>query len=174
MTRDLQRARTIEKKTHMKKQTKTKNNKFVIGVISDTHGQTHPEIFNAFANVKAIIHAGDICGQHVLTELSQIAPVHAVRGNMDGWSPHLPLTEQIYINNLNIYVIHDLNSMDGDSVSEKTDIIISGHTHKPHISKHNGILYINPGSAKPSNSNATAALIYCDNNSFDAEIIELN
>ena len=98
-----------------------------------------------------IIHAGDIGSVEILEELKTIAPVVAVRGNMDSvvWSAGLPLWDVIEIDGRFICVVHDLNSMDADPVVAGFDAVISGHSHRPENHKKEGVLYFNPGSAGP-------------------------
>ena len=148
-----------------------------MGVISDTHGVLRPEAEDALKGAALIIHAGDIGPRSILEQLGNIAPVIAVRGNMDSetWAHKLNWTEIIEKNNLLIYLIHDLSRIDLDPAAAQVRIVISGHTHRPSISRHNGILYVNPGSAGPRRSKlpVTAALLHLDGESADADIITL-
>ncbi len=131
----------------MKKPDKQKSS-HTIGVISDTHGLLRPEVYEAFQHVESIIHAGDIGSEKILEELETIAPVTAVRGNMDGdWAFKLRRTEALEVSGNLIYVIHDIARLDLDPESTGARVVISGHSHRPSTSKHKGVLYMNPGSA---------------------------
>ena len=118
-----------------------------IGLISDTHGLLRPEAVAALEGSAQIIHAGDIGGREILGRLSAIAPVTAVRGNVDtaGWASRLPETVLLQAPPFRIYVIHDVKQL----AATGFDIVVSGHSHKPGESTRNGVRYINPGSAGP-------------------------
>ena len=152
-------------------------NCFLIGLISDTHGQLAPGVLNAFKNVDLIIHAGDIGEQAVLDKLSKIAPVVAVRGNMDfgKWARQLPVTEIIEIGQIVLYVLHIANRLDADPVKTGFKAVISGHTHRPDVSEKNGVMFINPGSASyPKFGHpASAALIQIKGNDLSVNFIRL-
>lgn len=123
----------------------------VIGVISDTHGLLRPEALLALAGSDLIIHAGDIGNEKILEQLRSLAPVIAVRGNVDTspWALKLPLTAVVETRAGRIYVLHDLEQLDLDPAAAGFRIIISGHSHKPDNEEHAGIMYLNPGSAGP-------------------------
>jgi putative phosphoesterase len=123
--------------------------RYHIGVISDTHGRIPSGVLQAFKNVDLIIHAGDIGDQSVLDQLSQIAPVAAVRGNMDfgKWAGKLPETEIVEIGQIVFYVLHILNRMDIEPEKLGYKAVISGHTHRPNLYEESGVTFINPGSA---------------------------
>ncbi|HYQ48237.1 MAG TPA: metallophosphoesterase family protein [Thermodesulfovibrionales bacterium] len=122
-----------------------------IGIISDTHGLVRPEAMIALAGSDIIIHAGDIGSPDVLRTLSAIAPVVAVRGNTDRdrWAARLSVTETVQIENMLLYIIHDLSCLDLDPGAAGIRAIISGHSHMPSIGEKNGVLHLNPGSAGP-------------------------
>lgn len=125
--------------------------KHTIGLISDTHGLLRNSAIAALAGSDRIIHAGDIDTPEVLRELEAIAPVTAVRGNMDG-RPRLgmlPKNDMIDIGGVLIYIIHDRFEMDLDPLAAGISMVIFGHSHRPAIENSNGVLYINPGSAGP-------------------------
>jgi len=146
----------------------------LIGVISDTHGHLRAEAAVAFKGVDLIIHAGDIGKPEVLAELDKIAPVHAVRGNMDGhWAFGLPETEVVEIGDFLLYVLHDIFRLDIDPVAAGFVAVINGHTHTAAIEKREGVLYLNPGSAASFKSPATVALLRIRSNSLQAELVEL-
>ena len=132
----------------MAKKIKFEDN-FLIGVISDTHGHLHAGVQKAFEKVDLIIHAGDIGDEQVLKALSQLAPLVAVRGNMDfgKWANKLPKSESIEIGPLVVYVLHIASSLDVIPGDSDFKAIITGHTHRPDIYEKNGITFINPGSA---------------------------
>ena len=123
----------------------------LIGVISDTHGLLRPEAAAALMGCDLIIHAGDIGAASVVTELESIAPVVAVRGNIDRapWAEAFPNDEVVKVDGRFLYVLHDLNELDLDPVAAGFHAVITGHTHKPSIEHRNGVLYLNPGSAGP-------------------------
>jgi putative phosphoesterase len=131
-----------------------------VGIISDTHGLLRTEVVNILADVNLIIHAGDIDTPNVLTDLKALAPVVAVRGNMDrgGWADELRSSELVETNGINIYVLHDLTRLDLDPLSVGIKVIVNGHTHKPLIYEKNNILYFNPGSAGYRCNNAPLAV----------------
>jgi putative phosphoesterase len=127
-----------------------------IGLISDTHGLLRPEVFQQFAGVERILHAGDVGSMEVLAELALIAPVTAVPGNTDGFEirARLPEVATLELAGQQIVVIH------GDQFGRptpfalrvaypKADIIVYGHTHRPLIDRADGKLVINPGAAGP-------------------------
>jgi putative phosphoesterase len=121
----------------------------LLGLVSDTHGLLRDSVKIALSGVGLIIHAGDIGRRGVLEELESIAPVVAVRGNVDSGFPDLSLTEMVSVNNQLIYILHDLATL--DLVPEKAGIsmVVSGHSHKARIERKNGVLYVNPGSIGP-------------------------
>src|SRR4051812_10512509 len=122
-----------------------------IGLISDTHDVLRQEARDALAGVAHILHAGDICGADVLTELSAIAPVTAVRGNNDRgtWARTLQTTQLIELGGCSIYMVHDLSELDIEPRAAGVQAVISGHSHKPRIEERDGVLFVNPGSAGP-------------------------
>lgn len=120
-----------------------------VGIISDTHGLLRPEAKAALAGCDAIVHAGDIGKPDVLRDLESIAPVTAIRGNVDKWAVALPDTAVLEIEGRYLYVIHDVKALDLDPCAAGFDAVISGHSHKPGIHEREGVLYLNPGSAGP-------------------------
>jgi putative phosphoesterase len=121
---------------------------FRIGIISDTHGLLGPEAESALTGVNHIIHAGDIGRPDVVEALRRIAPVTAIRGNVDSgeWAREYPDTQLVGLQGKSIYVLHDLKTLNADP---GVDVIISGHSHVPKIDAVAGVLYLNPGSAGP-------------------------
>jgi uncharacterized protein len=122
-----------------------------IGLISDTHGLLREEALQALRGSDLIIHAGDVGDPRILEALAAIAPVTAVRGNVDSaeWAKSLPETAVAQAAGVNIFVLHDANALDLDPKAAGFHIVVSGHSHKPSRSERNGVLYINPGSAGP-------------------------
>lgn len=152
-----------------------------IGVISDTHGMLRTTAQNALQGVDLIIHAGDVGSLKVLGVLQEIAPVYAVRGNMDGieLGKTLSYTEVVDIDNDLFYVLHDIGRLDLDPVSAGFAAVIYGHSHRPSLEKKDGILYLNPGSAGPKRFElpVTLALMKINgtgkNLNIDTQFIEL-
>jgi uncharacterized protein len=122
-----------------------------IGVISDTHGMLRPAAIKALRGVEHILHAGDVGDPAILDELRKLAPVTAIRGNIDvgGACAYLPATEVITLDGHTFYMLHDRQALDLDPVAAGFSAVISGHSHKPLIEWRNGVLYMNPGSAGP-------------------------
>lgn len=122
-----------------------------IGVISDTHGLLRPEAVHALRGSEHILHAGDIGDPAILDELKTIAPVTAIRGNVDlaGACSRLPATDLVQLAGRNIYMLHDRNALDLDPAAAGIAVVVSGHSHHPAIQWHKGSLYFNPGSAGP-------------------------
>jgi putative phosphoesterase len=150
---------------------------YSIGVISDTHGRIPSGVPKAFKKVDLIIHAGDIGDETVLDKLSKIAPVVAVRGNMDygKWTRQLPETDIIEIGQIVLYVLHIANRLDPDPDDASFNAVISGHTHRPDVYEKNGVTFINPGSASyPKFGNpGSAAMIQIRSNTLSVELIYL-
>ena len=123
----------------------------IVGVISDTHGLLRPEAVAALRGSEHIIHAGDIGAADIIPVLQEIAPVTAIRGNVDlePWAMKFPETEVVEIDGQSIYVIHNLNALDLNPHAAGFAAVISGHSHKPKQEMKEGVLYFNPGSAGP-------------------------
>jgi uncharacterized protein len=149
----------------------------VIGVISDTHGLLRPEALNALRGATHILHAGDVGDIEILDSLRAIAPVTAIRGNIDtsGATADLPATEAIELDGRLIYMLHSLADLDLKPEAAGIAVVISGHSHKPVVESRNGVLYLNPGSAGPRRFKLpiTVAHLYLDA-SPRAEIIALS
>ena len=122
-----------------------------IGLISDTHGLLRKEAVEALRKSELIIHAGDVGKPEILEELRKIAPVVAVRGNVDTepWAQALPETAVAKAGSVLIYVLHDVKTLDLNPAAAGFHIVVSGHSHKPAKTECDGVLYINPGSAGP-------------------------
>jgi len=135
-----------------------------IGLISDTHGLLRPEALQALRGSDLIIHAGDVGDPSILEALANIAPVVAVRGNVDtaDWAESLPETAVAEAGSVNIYVLHDVKALDLDPKAFEFHVVVSGHSHKPSRSERNGVLYINPGSAGPRRFSLPMTIAYLD------------
>ena len=126
-----------------------------IGVISDTHGLLRPEALDALRGSDRIVHAGDVGGPEILDQLREIAPVTAVRGNVDHgpWARALPKSEVLESDRTAIYVIHILSELDLKPESAGFAAVIYGHSHIPKLETKNGVIFFNPGSAGPRRFN---------------------
>ncbi len=155
---------------------KNKNN-YKIGIISDTHGLLRPEAFNALQSSDLIIHAGDIGDLQIIDKLAAISPVVAVRGNMDSeiGSYNLKKTEVVDLGGQIIYVLHDVSRLDIEPSSAHIRVVIHGHSHRPAIQEHAGVLYINPGSAGPRRFklSVTVAVLNVKGKKLNAGIVDL-
>ena len=148
-----------------------------IGIISDTHGLIRPEAIQALQGVDHILHAGDIGNPKVMEELRQIAPVTAVRGNVDceAWSQAIQKTAIAEIDDRFFYVLHDLQTLDLDPAAAGFSAVIYGHSHEARQFTQNGVLYFNPGSAGPRRFHlpATIGCLHIDGAHIYGEIIPL-
>jgi putative phosphoesterase len=122
-----------------------------LGVISDTHGLLRLEALEALRGSDLILHAGDVGAPEILEALAKIAPVTAVRGNVDtaSWARALPETEVVEASGMSIYILHDRSQLDLKPEAAGFRVVIYGHSHQPKIEEKNGVLYFNPGSAGP-------------------------
>ena len=148
-----------------------------IGIISDTHGLLRPEALFALSGSDLIIHAGDIGPREILDKLAQIAPVTAVRGNvdLDGWCSELKLSERIAVEGTSICVIHDIATLALDPVTAGIGVVIYGHSHRPDITERAGVTYLNPGSAGPRRFSLPVSVATLDvtGNGIEARLHEL-
>jgi putative phosphoesterase len=151
--------------------------KHLIGVISDTHGLLRPQAVKALRGVELIIHAGDLGGPEVLAALERLAPVQAVRGNVDRgeWAQALPLTRVVEVGGLKLYVLHELFALDLDPAAAGLAGVIFGHSHRPHQERRDGVFYLNPGSAGPRRFTlpVTLAILTVEVNGLASEFIRL-
>jgi uncharacterized protein len=110
-----------------------------------------PEAIEALRGSEHIIHAGDVGSPEILQALSDIAPVTAVRGNIDkgAWSRKLLETEVLEIGGISIYLLHDLVQLDLKPKAAGFAVVVSGYSHVPKQELRDGVLYFNPGSAGP-------------------------
>ena len=122
-----------------------------IGVVSDTHGLLRPEVVPALAGVDQILHLGDVGKQSILESLAEVAPVHAIRGNIDRSGPcsRLPETDVLSFEDHYLYLLHDLGTLHLDPAVARFSAVLYGHSHRPHIEHRKGVLYFNPGSCGP-------------------------
>jgi putative phosphoesterase len=122
-----------------------------LGLISDTHGLLRPEALTALAGCDEILHAGDVGDPDILEELGAVAPVRAVRGNVDddGTLARLPGVVRLERNGLRLLMLHILGDLGLDPAAAGIGMVIYGHTHEPRIEERNGVLFVNPGSAGP-------------------------
>lgn len=122
-----------------------------LGILSDTHHLLRAEVLPALAGVDHILHAGDVGDPAILDALRTIAPVTAIRGNIDTRGPcaQLPATEAIELDGRLFYLIHSAHDLDLNPAAAGIAAVISGHSHQPSITTHNGVLYLNPGSCGP-------------------------
>ena len=150
----------------------------LLGLISDTHGLLRPEALAALHGVDQILHAGDIGAPEILPALSKIAPVTAIRGNVDTQPcfRDLPETELLEIEGAAIYMLHDHARLDLKPEAAGISAVIYGHSHQPKIEKQNGVLYINPGSAGPGRFHLpiTVAKLRIKTGKLTAELIRLH
>lgn len=122
-----------------------------IGVISDTHGLLRPEARRALKGCELILHAGDVGAWEVLRDLREIAPVVAVRGNVDTqeWAKWWKPVEVAEHGRLSFYILHKLAELDLKPEAAGMAAVIYGHSHRASVEWKEGVLYFNPGSAGP-------------------------
>ncbi len=149
-----------------------------IGVISDTHGLVRDEAVAALGDSDLILHAGDVGSHDVLAALAAIAPVHAVRGNVDrdDWADDLPETRSVAVAGWHLHLLHNVAELDIDPAAEGCQAVIFGHSHKPLIESRSGVLFLNPGSAGPRRFRLPLCIarIKIDENGMVPEIVELD
>jgi putative phosphoesterase len=123
----------------------------LIGVISDTHGLMRPEALTALRGVEHILHAGDVGDIEVLDALREIAPVTAIRGNVDvsGACARLPATDVVELGDKLFYLVHSVHDLDINPVAAGVAMVVSGHSHKASVEVRGGVVFFNPGSAGP-------------------------
>ena len=148
-----------------------------IGVLSDTHGLLRPEAVAALAGAEHILHAGDVGDPGILDRLRAIAPVTAIRGNVDvgGTCSLLADTELVELGGRSIYMLHDRETLDLDPVAAGIAVVVSGHSHRPSILRHKGVVYFNPGSAGPRRFSlpVTVGWLTAGEGRVEAEIVEI-
>ena len=148
-----------------------------VGVISDTHGLLRPEALSALAGCDHILHAGDVGPGPILDRLRDLAPLTAIRGNIDrqGDASLLPPTEAIELQNHLFYLVHAIADLDLNPVAAHVHVVVSGHSHKASILWKQDVLYLNPGSAGPRRFKLpiTLALVDISETGLAARLIEL-
>jgi hypothetical protein len=149
----------------------------LIGVISDTHGLVRPEALTALAGVNYIIHAGDVGAPEVLEAFGKIAPVFAVRGNVDTqpWAQILPVCRDVLVEKARLHVLHRIADL-SNPLDNSLACVITGHSHQAHQELRDGMLYLNPGSIGPRRFRlpVTLAMLTIDGECLDAEIVTLS
>jgi len=149
----------------------------ILGVISDTHGLLRPKAVEALRGSDRILHAGDVGAPEILEALVEIAPVTAIRGNVDtdAWARALPETEVVNAGGVSIYILHDLAQLDLKLGAAGFRVVVYGHSHQPKIEEKNGVLYFNPGSAGPRRFELPVSLgkLLIREREVRAELIEL-
>jgi putative phosphoesterase len=148
-----------------------------IGLISDTHGLLRKEALEALRGAQLILHAGDVGKREILEAFGELAPVVAVRGNVDTqeWARELPATAIAEAGAIRIYMLHDLNDLDLNPASASFQIVVSGHSHRPGKTERGGVWYINPGSAGPRRFQlpVTLALLNLEEKPWALEFVNL-
>ena len=156
----------------------SQNREIVVGIIADTHGLLLPAAIKALESVDLIVHAGDVGNTEVLDDLKSIAPVYAVRGNMDMIEGlrELPETEVVEVGDILLYVIHNIHRLDIVPSKAGFDAVIFGHLHCPSLSEKEGVLFLNPGSAAQPRRNypASLALLHVNGDSMKAKIVNID
>lgn len=148
-----------------------------IGLISDTHGLLREEALRALSGSELIVHAGDVGKPEILDALRKLAPVIAVRGNVDTaeWARVLPVTAVADAGAVQIYVLHDVKALDLNPAAAGFHVVVSGHSHQFGRSERSGVLYINPGSAGPRRFQLpiTVARLELTKAPWDLEFVDL-
>lgn len=149
-----------------------------IGVVSDTHGLLRPEVTAALKGVERILHLGDVGDPGILRELEKIAPVTAVRGNIDreGECARLPETEVLEVQGISLYLLHSIEELDLDPATAGFAAVLHGHSHKTDIRRHKRVLYFNPGSCGPRRFRLPVTMGYLHveaGGEIEAEVLEL-
>lgn len=152
--------------------------KTVVGLISDTHGLLRPEALDALRGSDFIVHAGDIGDPEIVAELGRLAPVTAVRGNIDkgAWADSLPGTEVLEVGaGCLVYVLHDIDDLDLDPAAAGFQAVVFGHSHKPGFRWKDGVLYVNPGSAGPRRFSLPISVgrLFADASGVSIDLIEI-
>ena len=120
-----------------------------LGLISDTHGLLRPEAVRALTGSDRILHAGDVGRPEILAELRRLAPLTAVRGNVDvgAWADALPVATTVAVEGVRIHLQHIGDP--ADHADGRVQAVVTGHSHRPRIERDGGVLHVNPGSAGP-------------------------
>jgi len=154
-----------------------KEKPILVGVVSDTHGLLRPEALEILRGSNYIIHAGDVGSPEILDQLAAIAPLTAIRGNIDtsAWASKLPETEVLEVGGISIYILHDLAKLDLNPKAAGFAAVICGHSHAPKQETRDGVLYFNPGSAGPRRFKLPVSIgkLTIENGSVRGEVILL-
>lgn len=149
----------------------------IVGVISDTHGLLRPEAIEALAGADHILHAGDVGDPGILDRLRAIAPLTAIRGNVDvsGICSTLPATEAVELGSRLFYLVHSVHDLDINPVVAGVAVVVSGHSHRPEVQERAGVIYLNPGSAGPRRFDlpVTIATVTLADGTVRAQIVTL-
>jgi putative phosphoesterase len=149
----------------------------VVGLIADTHGLLRPEALEALRDADLIIHAGDVGCAEILKALRGLAPVRAVRGNVDkgAWAKELPRDDLVEVEETGIYVHHGHEELGLDPKAAGCQVVVSGHSHKPETTEKQGVLYLNPGSAGPKRFKlpVTVMRLYIAGQNVRSELVQL-
>lgn len=150
----------------------------MIGIISDTHGLLRPEAVEALRGSELIIHAGDVGEPSILDALETLAPVRAVRGNVDHGvlAERLPATDVVRADGADLYLLHDRDALDLDPAAAGFAAVIFGHSHRPLVEERKGVLWVNPGSAGPRRFTlpVTVAHMWVEDGRPRVELVELD
>lgn len=145
--------------------------------MSDTHGLLRPQALDALRGSELILHAGDVGKPEILAALREIAPIIAVRGNVDtaNWARALPETAVAEAGDVRLYVLHDVHTLDLNPAAAGFHVVVSGHSHQPGKFERDGVLYINPGSAGPPRFNLpiSVARLNLGYTPFEVEFVQL-
>jgi uncharacterized protein len=149
-----------------------------IGVVSDTHGLLRPEVLPLLEGSDHILHLGDVGDPAILDALAKLAPVTAIRGNIDTHGPcaRLPETEVATFGGKDFYMLHNLHQLDLDAAAAGFAAVLYGHSHKPEIRWNKGVLYCNPGSCGPRRFQlpiTCAKIVIRGDGQMEAKILEL-
>ncbi len=152
--------------------------KIIVGLISDTHGLLRPEALDLLRGSDFIVHAGDIGDPGIVTELARLAPVVAVRGNVDkaAWAQSIPSTDVLEVGGAAfLYVLHNIEDLDIDPAAAGFHAVVFGHSHQPGVRWKDGVLYVNPGSAGPRRFSLPISVgrLLVDAGTVSAELIEI-
>jgi putative phosphoesterase len=150
----------------------------IVGLISDTHGLLRESALHALRGCELILHAGDVGDAAILEALGKLAPVVAVRGNVDtaAWAEVLPVTAVANAGGKKIYMLHDVHQLAVNPAVSGYSMVVSGHSHKPGQMERDGVLFINPGSAGPRRFSLpiTVARLDLERRPWQAEFIDIS
>ena len=148
-----------------------------VGLISDTHGLLRREALAALRGVEHVVHAGDAGSPEILERLSELAPLTAVRGNVDRgtWAERLPVTARVELGGASFHVLHVLDDLDLDPRAAGIAVVVYGHSHRPDCRRTDGVWFVNPGSAGPRRFRlpVTVALAQVEPTGIEVSFIEL-